>query len=278
MKATFKVRDNLFFDTNQDMLKTDMERLFLSLLLKKESELEIGIMLRVTLDNYLKRNVKANDGNALPHRICEYWLDKTREIFSKEYIKNEGRDELLRKHILCAKKWCDEFEKHDLPLLISEEEKRKLFFDYAKPGTYIPSQHPDVPQVLTSSVSKVYEVLEFFFEAHQRDELKHILKTGNTPISPLLFKGTSKTLLHFFKLLYEGKHLTVPFKKDLEKWVVNSFSYMSPKGECRIDISYAQDVISGSIEPAIGKRLIKIQDGTNEIIVLPFAIRKKESK
>ncbi len=133
------------------------------------------------------------------------------------------------------------------------------------------------PTFSSESIPTILHLLKDFFSAEHGILLKQILETGNMPIPKLLFHGSGKTLLDFFKQLLTGQFLVVAVQKDLEIWISGGFEYLHQRKRKKILPKYASKIISGNERAAKGNRLIDVvsKNGKFEIFQCRISSRQQ---
>ena len=151
---------------------------------------------------------------------------------------------------------------------------------HQEPESKVPLPKPEIsPQFKPEAIQIIFDILKPYFP-NQHIELKQVLDTGNVPPVKLLFYGSGKILLDFFKQLMQGQFLTIAVQRDLEKWISKGFEFLVNNERKPFTQKYASKIISGSERAAKGNRLIDIQttNGKLEIIQLRLKNRVQEQR
>lgn len=171
--------------------------------------------------------------------------------------------------------------KDDLP--IERQRKLKDFLGYIETKRSViqsneekltPKQLEVKPIFKEEILPKVLECLSPYFPNHET-ELEALLRNNSIPNSPLLFQGSGKTLLDFFKRLMEGQFLIIAVQRDLEKWISDSFECIHNREPNKITQKYASKVISGSERAAPGNRLIDVKKVNGKFVIEQLEIRNR---
>lgn len=125
------------------------------------------------------------------------------------------------------------------------------------------------------AIETIFDILKVYFPS-QNKELKQVLVTGIVPQQKLIFQGSGKTLLDFFKQLMKGQFLTIAVQEDLLIWLSNSFEYLHRRQPNDISKKYASTIISGNGRAAKGNRLIDVETKNGKFEIVQREIRNRE--
>lgn len=133
-----------------------------------------------------------------------------------------------------------------------------------------------IPRFKTEEKDNIVEILKDYFPG-QHDLLRDVISKGELKELKLLFYGSCRTLLDFFKQLMKGHFLTIQVQSDLEKWIEQGFEYIHRGKPKEIKAKYASKIISGSERAAEGNRLIEVinENGVFKIIQVEITSRKQ---
>lgn len=131
------------------------------------------------------------------------------------------------------------------------------------------------PTFKPEAIDQILYILNSHFSEEDQQQLKAVLKTGQTPVAKLFFRDSGKTLLDFFKQLMRGQFLTIAVQKDFEIWVSNGFEFLYQGNRKSITKKYASKIISGNERAAIGNRLIDIKSECGKFVIVQLEIKNR---
>jgi len=131
------------------------------------------------------------------------------------------------------------------------------------------------PVFKPEAIETIYDILKVYFPS-QNEELKQVLDTGIVPQQKLIFQGSGKTLLDFFKQLMKGQFLTIAVQEDFLIWLSNSFEYLHRRQPNDFSKKYASTIISGNGRAAKGNRLIDVENKNGKFEIVQREIRNRE--
>jgi len=131
------------------------------------------------------------------------------------------------------------------------------------------------PVFKPEAIDTIFEILKVYFPS-QNEELKQVLETGIQPLQKLIFQGSGKTLLDFFKQLMKGQYLTIAVQDDFLTWLSISFEYLHLRQPNEISKKYASTIISGNSRAAKGNRLIDVESKNGKFEIIQLEIRNRE--
>ena len=185
--------------------------------------------------------------------------------------------QLLEIPILKYEVWSEEDDDDDFES--NEPEDIEKFQIKAEP-IKIPNQDLEKvksPTFKADDIPEILNILGSWFIDEQQIQLKELLtKTSMIPTSKLLFRGSGKTLLDFFKQLMKGQFLTIGVQKDLEEWISNRFEFMDGGESRKLSTKYASKIISGNERAALGNQLINVQNINGKFQIFQLPIKNRE--
>ncbi len=164
----------------------------------------------------------------------------------------------------------------------------RLFYDFVQNykrqlvGFFSPKQSVDQkidsiikPIFNKGRVGEVVEILSPFFD-NKKHELKHLFIEGYNVKEKLSFNGQGKQLLDVLKQLKLGQLISVDLSKNFEKWISDSFNYISNGKTCEITHSYAHRLISEKNRAAKGNRLIDVVEEDGKIVIKQLKLSNRQ--
>jgi hypothetical protein len=133
------------------------------------------------------------------------------------------------------------------------------------------------PVFKSDFIDEINNILKIHFH-NQNEGLLELLKSGDTKNEKLIFNGSGKTLLDFFKQLLKGQFLSISRQSDFELWLSNNFEF-TYKGLIKtFTPKYASKIISGNERAAKGNRLIDIVEVNGIFNIKQLPIKNREQK
>lgn len=218
---------------------------------------------------------KLNDKNVCATDLQSY----PQEIFDEPEFKNHPELSKWIYNIIYT--WiCDSEKREPANKRLFDEFlnlcKEKALLEETSQNQLNGKPKPEIKPIFKAkSIDTIFEILENHFPK-QESELKQVLQTGNVSKEKLLFNGSGKTLLDFFKELMKGQFLTIAVQKDFETWISKGFMFRYRNEWKPFNEKYASKIISGNERAAKGNRLINVinPNGKFEIIQLAITNRK----
>lgn len=173
------------------------------------------------------------------------WLNHTIFISKKEFRKT--KKEIFREVV----KWCKDWQKNWLETFNPDNNIQNVKeFQRVKLKHHEISEDPLLgkmkgnPSFNQEYIDEILNILKPHFPNEQHDELARILQTGSDAKNILNFLGNGNRLADGFKQLKDADIITRCTKKELEKWILNKFSYRFRNEKKRYTAKYLNDIIS----------------------------------
>jgi hypothetical protein len=136
------------------------------------------------------------------------------------------------------------------------------------------SKERNNPTIKPDYIGDILKVLGPYFPTQQKD-FEDLLNDPSKMGEPLCFFENGNKLLHSFYELHKAQIILYNENKHFKEWVIKRFKFWNKKkGDYQeFKDQYILQHITGGIEPADGKKLLKVENG--KIIPLEIIKRKK---
>jgi hypothetical protein len=158
-------------------------------------------------------------------------------------------------------------------LIALEESEVVEVEDISEPGHAINS----MPLFSVSHQQEIFKALLDFFMPQDRDELKAIIFEQISPSGKLMFIGNGNQLADAFKQLIEANIITGCSKRQLEKWITQTFEYQYKNSVRPFTPRYLNGIIS-SESRLCQSPILDVRKKEDGLIVVPLIRNKKAGK
>ncbi|MCX6250353.1 MAG: hypothetical protein NTX61_06340 [Bacteroidetes bacterium] len=100
------------------------------------------------------------------------------------------------------------------------------------------------PVFETGYIDEIFNVFKGYFPESQQQQLLSIFKDGGNGDEPLLFMDSGVRLADAFKQFFDAGIIVACQKKELEKWIMDNFSYRYRNKTIKFKAKYLNDIIS----------------------------------
>jgi hypothetical protein len=132
-----------------------------------------------------------------------------------------------------------------------------------------------IPLFSVAHQQQIFDALLDFFVPEDRDELKEIIFEQIAPSEKLMFIGNGNQLADAFKQLIEANLITGCSKRQLEKWITETFEYQYKNSVRSFTPRYLNGIIS-SESRLCQSPILDVRKKDDHLTVIPLLRNKKQ--